>query len=342
MKKRLLALALCLVMMTSLLPITAAATDYQLKSASITSKGWLVGDLPFIGNNVYQLNITDWALVCDGATIKKGDNNNFQTFSLITREKTLYRPLTTQPEPGVPYYVCIEIYNSVEAADHSYPITDQFGANLTITLVEGFTATFDSAIKLYNSIGNNYGIRIWFRLIKEEVHEHNWQFTVSESRDILTATCLNEGCDIGTVSVTLSAHTVTLPDGSPFNAQLAGKEQFETATGAAISKIRYDYKGSDGVWHKGVDPVAANAKAGEYQAFVQVSNLPGTVVGESGNILNQNGEGYLYVKYTAVDPKVTAQTGDNRPIELMMGIVVVFSALAAAAFVLDSKRKYSR
>ena len=43
-----------------------------------------------------------------------------------------------------------------------------------------------------------------------------------------------------------------------------------------------------------------------------------------------------------MNPETTAQTGDNRPIELMMGSVVLFSALAAAAFILDNKRKYSR
>ena len=46
------------------------------------------------------------------------------------------------------------------------------------------------------------------------------------------------------------------------------------------------------------------------------------------------------MKYTAADPAITAQTGDDRPIELMMASVLAFSALAAAAFVLDGKRKY--
>ena len=50
----------------------------------------------------------------------------------------------------------------------------------------------------------------------------------------------------------------------------------------------------------------------------------------------------LYVQYTAADPAITAQTGDNRPIELMMASVLAFSALAAAAFILDSKRKYKQ
>ena len=48
------------------------------------------------------------------------------------------------------------------------------------------------------------------------------------------------------------------------------------------------------------------------------------------------------MKHTAADPKVTAQTGDDRPIELMMASVLVFSALAAGAFSLDSKRKYKQ
>lgn len=165
---------------------------------------------------------------------------------------------------------------------------------------------------------------------------HTWQFKAAGNT--LTPTCLY--CNTTPVSVTLTAQSVTLPN-SPFKAaQLAGEKEFQAAfPNAAISKIRYDYKGSDGVWHKGVDPVAANAKAGEYQAFVEISNLPGTVVDESGNPLNQAS---LFVKYTAADPKVTAQTGDNRPIELMMAGVVVFSTLAAAAFILDNKRKYSR
>ena len=171
---------------------------------------------------------------------------------------------------------------------------------------------------------------------------HNWGFIVSENNDTLTAQCQNEGCNTPPLSVTLKADSVTLPT-SPFNAQLAGKEQFETATGAAISKIRYDYKGSDGIWHKDVDPVAANAKAGEYQAFVQISNLPRPVESDGVVAMAENPDGTytadLFVHYTAADPAVTAQTGDNRPIELMMGSVVVFSALAAAAFILDSKRR---
>lgn len=150
------------------------------------------------------------------------------------------------------------------------------------------------------------------------------------------------------MSVTLKADSVTLPT-SPFNARLVGEESFKTAfPNVAISKIRYDYKGSDGVWHCDIDPIAANAKAGTYQAFVHISNLPGTVEQEGPVAMafegNQDNTGFadLYVQYTAADPAITAQTGDNRPIELMMASVLAFSALAAAAFVQDHKRRYSR
>ena len=180
-----------------------------------------------------------------------------------------------------------------------------------------------------------------FILTKE--HEHDWRFTQTDST--LTGTCRKSTCPIKTVDVNLAADSVTLPN-SPFNARLEGQSQFETATGAAISKIRYDYKGSDGVWHKGVDPVSANAKAGEYQAFVQISNLPRPVESDGVVAMAENPDGIytadLYVKYTAADPAVTAQTGDNRPIELMLVSVLAFSALAAAAFIVDSKRKYKQ
>lgn len=285
MKKRLLALALCLVMMTSLLPVTAfALTDDDI--IGIKDEGRYCVDTyftlaPSVASSVFQVMDAN-----DGIVISPDINGRY----------------SLPREPG----------------------------------------THTIQFSYYDD--NNFTTRGLY----VDILNHDWQFTQTENS--LTATCRNpeqyknEGgckCPIGEVSLTLDAHSVTLPD-SPFNAQLAGKEQFETATGAAISKIRYDYKGSDGVWHKDVDPVAANAKAGEYQAFVEISNLPGPVVDESGNILNQNGEASLFVKYTAADPAVTAQTGDNRPIEIMMASVVVFSALAAAAFILDNKRKYSR
>ena len=169
---------------------------------------------------------------------------------------------------------------------------------------------------------------------------HIWRYTRTENS--LTAECGNSGCTIGKVGVTLTASSVTLPN-SPFNAQLTFEGDFKEAF--RCSDIEYQYEDPTTGWDY-VDPNTFTPKPGNYQAGVLISGLPGN--GEiaarsldSNNYANQGSE-YLYVKYTAADPAITAQTGDDRPIELMMAGVLVFSALAAAAFLLDHKRKYSR
>ena len=77
-----------------------------------------------------------------------------------------------------------------------------------------------------------------------------------------------------------------------------------------------------------------------------IKNLSGPVYQDGGAALaedsNTKSSAELFVHYTAADPAVTAQTGDDRPIELMLVCALAFSALAAAAFILDNKRKYSR
>lgn len=322
MKKRLLALALCLVLVTSLLPLTAAAVTYNLTSVTITASG-----VEQLSDGYYYVIVNSAMGTYDGGEIditpllSRVDSNRVGT-PVDSNGKLINKPL----EEGTSYLATFRFNSDDSNGNRVYLKDDLIPVKLEIP---GY------AIGRYSFEQGSGDTQCSIHITKE--HEHTWQF--KQAGNTLTATCKN--CDTPPVTLSLIAHSVTLPT-SPFNARLEGKEQFETATGAAISKIRYDYKGSDGVWHKGVDPVAANAKAGEYQAFVQISNLPGTVVDESGNTLNQNGEAYLFVKYTAADPAVTAQTGDNRPIELMMASVLAFSTLAAAAFVLDHKRRYSR
>lgn len=326
MKKRLLALALCLVMMTSLLPLTAAAeTYYHVNSVEIEANGVYQGT-----DGLYHLNITDWKIVCDEGTIDINDENTVtrSDFSTVDCQKP-----DNPSEEGAQYLaVCNVGFLGREYGLFSWKPNEIPSCTLRIP---GYASVFEESEPLRP--GHNV-ILPGFILTKE--HEHDWRFTQTDST--LTATCQKSTCPIKTVGVNLAADSVTLPN-SPFNARLEGQSQFETATGAAISKIRYDYKGSDGVWHKGVDPVSANAKAGEYQAFVQISNLPRPVESDGVVAMAENPDGTytadLFVKYTAVDPAITAQTGDNRPIELMMGSVVLFSALAAAAFVADSKRR---
>ena len=171
---------------------------------------------------------------------------------------------------------------------------------------------------------------------------HTWQFKAAGNT--LTGTCRK--CNIDPVTLTLKADSVTLPN-SPFNAQVIlngiTEEEINKEFGYKISPIRYKFKAPGDSAFTEITP-ADGAREGTYQAAVTLSpievaaryarNDDGTT---QGLVTEPDGSITLYTQYTAVNPETTAQTGDNRPIELMMGSVVVFSALAAAAFILDSK-----
>ena len=328
MKKRLLALALCLEMAVSLLPITAAAVDYHFNSASIVADGVEYRDASSTTNAGYCVNITGWTLEHNTGTIVNTDG--FITVSPIccSAEATDY--LTDPPVAGVEYFPNISILNN-SLLLNNFEYDDDFFANLVIP---GYETNFRECGR-----GNSGTITLRFRMVK-----HSWQFSQTDST--LTAKCRNSGCPIQTVGVTLAADSVTLPE-SPFNARLEGLKQFQQEVpDAVIGEFVYKYKGPGDTEYRVVQPTAANAKAGEYQVGVRISGLPNKEYGPVEMSLDDevipDGAGYadLYVQYTAADPKVTAQTGDNRPIELMMAGILVFSALAAAAFVLDGKRKY--
>lgn len=318
MKKRLLALALCLVLATSLLPITAAAVDYHFYSASIVADGVEYRDTSSALYPGYYVNITGLTLEHNTGTIVNTDG--FITVSPIccSAEATDY--LTDPPVAGVEYFPYISILND-SLLPNSFEYDDDFFANLVIP---GYETNFRDCDRSDSSAA----ITLWFRMVK-----HSWQFSQTDST--LTAKCRNSGCPIQTVGVTLAADSVTLPE-SPFNARLEGLKQFQQEVpDAVIGEFVYKYKGPGDTEYRVVQPTAANAKAGEYQVGVRITT-------PSSNTSGQNSVYDLYVKYTAVDPAVTAQTGDNRPIELMLVSVLAFSALAAAAFILDSKRKYKQ
>lgn len=318
MKKRLLALALCLVLATSLLPITAAAVDYHFNSASIVADGVEYRDTSSALYPGYYVNITGLTLEHNTGTIVNTDG--FITVSPIccSAEATDY--LTDPPVAGVEYFPYISILND-SLLPNSFEYDDDFFANLVIP---GYETNFRDCDRSDSSAA----ITLRFRMVK-----HSWQFSQTDST--LTAKCRNSGCPIQTVGVTLAADSVTLPE-SPFNARLEGLKQFQQEVpDAVIGEFVYKYKGPGDTEYRVVQPTAANAKAGEYQVGVRITT-------PSSNTSGQNSVYDLYVKYTAVDPAVTAQTGDNRPIELMLVSVLAFSALAAAAFILDSKRKYKQ
>ena len=302
MKKRLLALALCLVLATSLLPITAAAEDNPSK--------WVDG---IKGGGIY----------CKEAsfTIKCPPGYSVSGIEVAGGANTAW----IDPQVG-PYKI----------SGYSGDIIVFIHFRSAPVMAIPITIKDDHA---------DYDRDHICDYCEESVHV--WQFTQTDST--LTATCQNG--DTAPVSVSLEADSVTLPD-SPFNAQVIlngiTEEEIKEEFGYTISDIRYKFKAPGDSDFAPITP-ADGAREGTYQAAVTLSpievaaryarNDDGT---NQGLVMEPDGSITLYTQYTAVNPQTTAQTGDNRPIEIMMASVLVFSALAAAAFIVDNKRKYSR
>lgn len=329
MKKRLLALALCLVMMTSLLPVTALADAQTPIFSGLEQGNNYCGEVQFsvsVEGDVGTVTVDYRTYPYYDSNIIPADGDGKYTL------------------PGGIGSVRVEAINRIGSTNHtnSIHVTVNNGQH---TWTGGTpvgngkhshscsncpaTKTEDCTDTNANCECDTCGATM-----------HTWQFKASGNT--LTGTC---GSCKKEVSVTLKADSVTLPN-SPFNARLEGLEQFKKEVpSAVIGDFVYKYKGSGDSEYRVVTPTAANAKAGEYQVGVRISGLPNKEYGPVEMSLDDevipDGAGYadLYVKYTAVDPAVTAQTGDNRPIELMMASVLVFSALAAAAFIADSKRR---
>ena len=336
MKKRLLALALSLVLMTSLLPITAAAyTEEEWLSTvnGITPNGTYCGDTDFTVSapetEGYSVNSVDWEFEGGRKRLSKDDLGRYKLAAGSGAGK-IYFNFFNSNSLETSYF---EIKGLTINQDHDWSAwTSNGDGTHSRTCGNGCV---DSPQKAYCADNNadckcdDCGASM-----------HIWQYTRTENS--LTAECGNSGCTIGKVGVTLTASSVTLPN-SPFNAQLTFEGDFKEAF--RCSEIEYQYEDPTTGWDY-VDPNTFTPKPGNYQAGVLISGLPGNgeIAARSpdSNTGANQGREYLYVKYTAADPAITAQTGDDRPIELMMAGVLVFSALAAAAFLLDHKRKYSR
>ena len=320
MKKRLLALALCLVMMTSLLPVMAYGEnpEYGLR---ITGSGFEKNDG---GGYVLKGNQSEAFLQGVPFTIESEFSEG------LYQDATGDTPVTNGLVDGGTYYFKYKIQSSnVEDFQKLY---ENLNASNCSLVVPGYTASFDRYFEPFTTV-SFISVYIVFQVTKN----HNWRFTVSENNDTLTAQCNNQGCPTKEVSVSLKADSVTLPK-SPFEAaQLVGWKAFTDAIPSAYYNS-FDYKLNG---EEVVDQ--SSPKAGNYQAGVRIYGLPSPVeYSGAAARANMDGNGYsayLFTQYTAVDPAVTAQTGDNRPIELMLVSVLVFSALAAAAFIADSKRR---
>lgn len=340
MKKRLLALALCLVMMTSLLPITAAAETFDCGSVFVGLEyhGVYCEDVQFTFHPENLPNELSGAYGLHASP-------DFGTDWVMTEDNGVY---TLHVGAGVELLELLfkVVINGQEQEASGAVITLKNGHNWSAWTSNGDgTHSRICSNGCVDSPQTEYCADTSPADCKCDdcgASMHTWSYEVSKAGDSLTATC-TPNCPIGEVSVKLNAHSVTLPE-SPFNAKLTFQGDFKEVF--HCSDIEYQYEDPTTGWDY-VDPNTFTPKPGNYQAGVLVSGLPGNggaaaMAAGNEDSAGQNASVYLFVKYTAADPAVTAQTGDNRPIELMMGIVVVFSALAAAAFVLDSKRKYSR
>ena len=181
------------------------------------------------------------------------------------------------------------------------------------------------------------------------VHTHQWKSDPIDGNGTKEASttifCADPYCDAPMqVDVTLTASDVTLP-GNVFDAKLTVETTERPAValfstravsqplpglpeGLTISEPVYKYSAT-GSGYEPIDPASFTPKAGYYQAAVQITD----------DYNNNSPVAELAVKYTVSDPAVTAATGDNRPIELMIIGMAFCCAMAAAAFVLDGRRK---
>ena len=181
-----------------------------------------------------------------------------------------------------------------------------------------------------------------------QTHSHQWKSTpidgLGTKEASTTIYCSDPDCDAPMqVDVSLTASDVTLP-GNVFGAKLTVETTENPAVallstraaslplpglpeGLEISEPVYKYSAT-GSGYDPIDPAGFTPKAGYYQASVQILDVNNNVAVAD-----------LAVKYTVSDPAVTAATGDNRPIELMILGMTFFCAMAAGAFVLDGRRK---
>ena len=180
------------------------------------------------------------------------------------------------------------------------------------------------------------------------VHTHQWKSSPIDGNGTreasTTISCAGPDCNAPMqVDVSLTASDVTLP-GNVFSAKLTVETTENPAVallstlaaslplpglpeGLKISEPVYKYSAT-GSGYDPIDPAGFTPKAGYYQASVQILDVNNNVAVAD-----------LAVKYTVSDPAVTAATGDNRPIELMILGMTFFCAMAAGAFVLDGRRK---
>lgn len=140
-----------------------------------------------------------------------------------------------------------------------------------------------------------------------EPHYHNWQVNQENAKGTATCSC--------GAKVTLSAASATTAKTVGECVTLDKTDDVSLAYTVDIKKL-----GEAGTEAQIVD--ASCKDEGNYQAWLKLDDTHG-----------------LYANFTLTNPTTTAATGDNRPIELLVFGFAAMSAMAAAAFTVDRKRR---
>lgn len=363
-RSRLLSLVLSLVLLASLMPVIglpASAENDNIKNISISNPAF------YDDGSLKSMEISFYVRNSEGAaeTVKQG--KAYGKFALHRGTST------TTYHWGNPYTIGADydnqIWPNLKDADQSIVAVDSNSFRWTeAQKTRNESVTFEQGKVKPGSVYNLY---MWsfgwcggaypdcfFASITVGDKQCTYDYTTPapapthawDPNPVTTGNGTKEAvttvtCSCGTqVRVSLTASDVTLP-GDAFNAEITVEEtQKEVAAAYGLRAARsvapaghwlkisdtpgYKYS-PDGTNFTDIDP-NTSPKAGFYQASILVKDA-------NGNQLEN-----LYVNYTVTDPAVTAATGDNRPIELMVMGMALFSALAIAAFVLDGRRRGSR
>lgn len=306
--------------------IQAVPDSYALAYGKIavhtaeTSYGWY---------NKYTGSGSVWPSPINDPTLLALDTNEFQWTDCQLHTVTVsFSDNMVKMEPGTTYYVYLWTRSPTFGI---YP--DAF--------IGSFTADQSGKV-VFTSSGNQVSPPV-------SPHTHIWNSLTSglgTKKASTTISCKDMACGEA-VEVSLTASDVTLP-GDVFSAEISVEKIERPAVafalrtarqapaglpeglpeGLTISEPVYKYSAT-GSGYEPIDPASFTPKAGYYQAAVQITD----------DYNNNSTVAELAVKYTVSDPAVTAATGDNRPIELMIMGMAFFCAMAAAAFVLDGRRK---
>ena len=356
-QKRLMSLLLTLVLLVSLVPvISLPAYAENLLGISVSnprrySSGCLQSfDFSYKADNGLALAYGKFAVHSNKSSLSYNnrystDGNSWPTADAIKSE--------TKKDSTL-------IAFASNSADNYVWTSNTSGTNLTVTFEDGIIQPNTTYYLYLWTRSTTYGVypeqligtlkidgngKLNFKgsSIGPAVHTHQWRSDPTGNgtkKASTTIFCADMACGEG-VEVSLTASDVTLP-GNVFSAQISVEKVERPAVAFALRPAPQapaglpegltvsdtpGYKYSpDGTNFTEIDPVSFTPKAGYYQASILVKD---------GNTTLEN----LYVNYTVSDPAVTAATGDNRPIALMIMGMAFFCAMAIAAFLLDGRRK---